>query len=71
VSDKRIQPWRVLKVGQRVRLTGKWRKGWTGTIAERLDDLITGMARYAVRLDADANPGNASDLCRFELTPEK
>ena len=66
LTDKRLQPWRPLEMNRRVRLTGKYRKGQTATVEEIKDPHdITGLARYAVRLDH----GNAlADVSRHELT---
>lgn len=62
--ERKLAVWKPLKIGQRVR-SKTWRKGQCGYIFERLDDLISGLARYGVRLDND--PQNTADFCRYEL----
>lgn len=50
-----IRRWSVarpLRIGVRVKLTTRWRRGQCGTVEERLDDRIDGMARYGVRRTA-------------------
>lgn len=69
--EKRLQPWRVFAVGQRVLVVKGLRKGERGTIAERLDDRLDGYARYGVRLDSLVRfdgTGGIADYCRHELT---
>jgi hypothetical protein len=62
--DKRIQAWRPLICGQRVMIVGKWKHRQHGTILERLDNDISGMGRYSVRIDCLPYP---ADCCRHEL----
>lgn len=61
-----LSVWRPLKVGQRVRVACKYRRGKHGVVKERLDNLISGMARYGVTLDED--PNRTTDFVRAELT---
>lgn len=66
--EKRLQPWRLLAIGQRVTSACKYKRGAAGTVTERLDDRMDGMARYGVRLDCDGGKHTA-DFCRHELKP--
>lgn len=59
--DKVMKP---LETGTRVKLKTRWRRGESGTVEERMDDSISGAARYGVRLDST---GCLADMCRFEL----
>jgi len=67
--DKKLQVWRPLKVGQRIRIRAKYKRGQFGYIKESLDTgsrAISGIARYGVLLD-DGSP-NTIDYLRHELT---
>jgi hypothetical protein len=55
----------TLSAGRRVRIKRGAEKGEHGYVYERLDNLITGMARYGIRLDR--LPGNTMDFCRYEF----
>ena len=71
--DKRLQPWRVLQNGSRVRMRHGLYAGAEGTV-ERLDDEVGGMARYAVTVDygtATITEGRVFDACRYELQEAK
>lgn len=66
--EKQLSVWRPLRVGSRVRVTCRWRKGHVGTIIERFDpDRLDGRVRYAVRLDGE--PNLTADVVRCELRP--
>lgn len=67
-SEKFLQVWRPLNLGQRVRVTARYRRNERGTVIERCDDSISGMGRYGVRLDADKN---TTDFVRAELSRVK
>ena len=45
--DKVLEVWKQFRPGQRVLVSRGSRRGRAGTIIERLDELWTGMARYA------------------------
>ena len=63
-TEKKLAVWRPLKVGQRVK-SRTYKKGSQGIVKERLDDSISGLARYGVVLEDD--PNNTADFCRWEL----
>ena len=63
----RDKAWRQLRVGSRITLIGRWRRGASGTIEEILTPKnFNGYSRYAVRLEVS---GYLADCCRWELRP--
>jgi hypothetical protein len=68
-AEKQLSVWKPLKVGQRIKVTARYRNGQLGTVKERLDDFINGMGRYGVALDSC--PDLTTDFCRHELTKVK
>lgn len=71
--DQRWSVAKPLKIGCRVKLKTRWRKGQLGFVEERLDDRIDGLAKYGVRLDmmGEAYPPTMFDMCRFELSVQR
>lgn len=65
-TSKMLDCWRPMKIGQRVRLTTKWRARQVGTITHKYDDRIDGLGRYSVKLDSC--PDLTTDVVRCELT---
>lgn len=68
-----LSPWTQFPVGAVVRISpksGGSTAGATGVVAERLDDRIDGLCRYAVRVDLDRMDGAFAtvDVCRCELS---
>jgi hypothetical protein len=65
--DRELSVHRQFRVGARVIVLTRWRRGSTGEVVERLDDRVDGLARYGVRL----GDGRASDFSRVELRLER
>jgi hypothetical protein len=63
VQDRELSVHRQFRVGARVLVLTRWRRGSVGDVIERLDDRVDGLARYGVRL----GDGRISDLSRVEL----
>ena len=66
---KSLQCWRPLKVGQRIVVRTRWNRGNEGTVYQKHDDRIDGMARYSVHLDNA--PHLTTDFVRCELGKPK
>lgn len=64
--EKILSVWKPFKVGQKIKVKAKYRKGEFGIIKERLDDSVNGMGRYGVVLNS--SPSLTTDFCRHELT---
>ena len=62
--EKRLAPWRPLRIGQRV-ISMTYHKGQAGTVKERLDTRIDGLGYYGVTMDE--SPNNTTDFVRYEL----
>jgi hypothetical protein len=64
-TDKRLLLYQAVPIGAIVRFVGKaWRRQTLATVVEKLDDNITGMARYQVEFHED---GAKWDVCRWEM----
>ena len=66
--DKRLLLYQAVAIGSIVKFVGKgWRRQTMATVVEKLDNKITGMARYQVEFHED---GAKWDVCRWELTTQ-
>lgn len=72
-KDPRLEPWRIVQAGRRVRIETGIYGGIEGEVVHKLDDKINGMARYEVTVDYGAGhsatlaEGCTVDLCRYEF----
>lgn len=67
-KDKRLLLYQSIPVGSVVKFVGRgWRRQTMGTVVAKLDDKITGMARYQVEFHED---GAKWDVCRWELSTQ-